>query len=151
MNPAGAGDNVINASKTRSFYTVQNSDEAARLMGDGLPWPTKDSFSALGEGLYTWDNLEDAEKYMSLLKRYKHLENETFSILKVDVDEQILRSFKSLKVDDLADPDEFMKRYSKLWDGTPDHGYDYIIRDVNLGSEHFFDKSVFKHLRITND
>jgi hypothetical protein len=36
-----------------------------------------------------------------------------------------------------------MERYSKVWGGVPDHGFEYIQRGTRIGVEHFFDKSIF--------
>lgn len=41
-----------------------------------------------------------------------------------------------------------MSQYSKLWGGTPNHGLEYIQRGTNMGTEHFFDKSIIDLLKF---
>ncbi|WP_437735373.1 contractile injection system protein, VgrG/Pvc8 family [Sorangium sp. So ce1335] len=52
-------------------------------------------------------------------------------------------------VDSLGDEgaEAWMSRYSRLFDGTPDHGLEYITRGTNLGTEHYFATSVDHLLR----
>lgn len=45
----------------------------------------------------------------------------------------------------------FFDRYGRLYGGEPDHGYDHIINDTNLGTEHYFNKTVFNKLYFNNE
>lgn len=58
----------------------------------------------------------------------------------------MISSFKRFDVDSLGDASDWMNKHSKLWGGTPNHGYGYITRGTSFGVEHFFSKDVFKHL-----
>jgi hypothetical protein len=49
------------------FYTVQNTEDATRLCGDGAPWPTDASRAHLGPGVYSWTSRFDAQKYLNSL------------------------------------------------------------------------------------
>jgi hypothetical protein len=42
----------------------------------------------------------------------------------------------------------FTERHSLLWDGTPDHGLDYISRPTAKGTENYFSSSVFHLLHV---
>ncbi len=45
-----------------TFYTVQGAEDIARLKSGGTPWPSTPSRSALGEGVYSFDNLEKEKR-----------------------------------------------------------------------------------------
>jgi hypothetical protein len=54
----------------------------------------------------------------------------------------------SMNIDSLQDPEGFMSKYSQLWGGTPNHGYDWLMRGTQFGTENFFSKSVYGLLRF---
>jgi hypothetical protein len=135
--------NRFRSNSTR-FYTVQGSDDPLRLMSSGKPWPTAPERAALGEGIYAWQRRVDAEVYLSrIVERAPDVRIMTFR-----VNNKQLSSFRHLNVDALPEPEAWMSRYSKLWSGTPAHSYQYIQRGTAIGIEHFFDKSVFRHLKF---
>ena len=126
------------------FYTVQDSVDAARLLSGGKPWPTATARSALGEGVYAWRRRAEAEGYLNRIAGSAP----DVRIMTFRVGNRQLSSVHSLNVDALVDPEPWMSRYNKLWDGTPNHKYQHIQRGTAIGVEHFFDKSVFQHLRF---
>lgn len=132
------------ATESTTFYTVQSADDVARLMSGGTPWPASASRAALGEGVYSFDNLASAESYAARLSsRGAQVQVKSFS-----VSDDALLSFRSANVDALENPEAFLSRYSKLFGGTPDHGLEYIQRGTQFGTEHFFDKSVIHILQF---
>lgn len=64
------------------------------------------------------------------------------------VSEGDLAAMRSLNIDSLADPEDFMSKYCQLWGGTPNHGYDWVMRGTQFGQENFFSKSAFGMLRF---
>ncbi len=127
------------------FYTVQNTEDVLRLRGHGTPWPTDPTRAHLGGGVYAWGNRADAQRYMNNLSR---MGVTGLKIIPFRVSHQSLRSFRRLDVDALANPEAWMARYSLLWGGTPEHSFEYIQRGTAIGVEHFFDQSIFRHLRF---
>ncbi|WP_437678427.1 DUF6531 domain-containing protein [Sorangium sp. So ce131] len=129
----------------RVFYSVQDPSDAARLRNGGVPWPTEPHRAALGEGVYSWGSLEDAQRYLSRIQNRQP----NAQIISFSVPEDVLRSFRHVDVDSLGDEaaEAWMSRYSRLFDGTPDHGLEYITRGTNLGTEHYFATSVYHLLR----
>jgi hypothetical protein len=65
------------------------------------------------------------------------------------VSEHDLSSMRSLNIDSLPDPGQFMSKYSRLWGGTPNHGYDWLMRGTQFGTEHYFSNAVFDLLRFS--
>jgi hypothetical protein len=128
----------------QTFYTVQSTTDAARLRSGGTPWPKEANRAALGEGVYSWSNRADAENYLQMIQK----NNPSAKILEFSVSNKALEKFKSINIDALSDSnaEKFMRKFSRLWGGTPNHGYEYIQRGTNIGREHFFSKSVFNHL-----
>jgi hypothetical protein len=55
---------------------------------------------------------------------------------------------RTIDVDSLPEPSAFMRKHSSLWGGTPNHGYEYVTRGTNIGTEHFFGSSMFHRLRF---
>lgn len=132
------------ASRSKTFYTVQGSDDAFRLLNGGKPWPTAANRAALGEGVYAWDNLASARSYQAL-RTSRGIDTD---ILTFDVTEFNLKKFKSIDVDALADPDAFLNSASKLYGGDANHGFQYIKRGTNYGTENFFSKDVMPALNF---
>ena len=118
--------------------------DAERIKGAGEPWPTDATRAALGEGVYAWDNLGDAEAYLSTLG------GDDLEVVAFQVDMSLLQNQGQLSVDSLGTPgaDAWMERYSSLWGGTPDHGLQYITRNTAMGTEHYFSKSIIQLLQF---
>jgi hypothetical protein len=140
------------------FYTVQGPADEKRLRNNGEPWPTEETRSHFGAGVYAWKHLRDAREYRQmLLRRFSpRSPHADLCILRFAILRRRLRSFRSIDVNSLADPDGWMDRYSLLGHGpVQDHGADYIQRQtgaVRRGTktaiEHFFSKSVFRYLHF---
>ncbi|WP_219690767.1 RHS repeat-associated core domain-containing protein [Streptomyces anatolicus] len=131
----------------REFFTVQSPADAARLRGGGEPWPSSMHRAHFGEGVYSWASRSDAERYFAIKsKRTDELEMVRFTIPEAEF-AKLRKADISKMTDDEADA--FIDRYSLMSDtGKTDHGYQYITRPTNLGSEHFFDKSVMHLLKF---
>jgi hypothetical protein len=130
---------------TRSFFTVQDIADAARLRSGGNPWPTSATRAALGQGVYSFGSQAEAAAYATELTAHGV---PSLQILRLDVASRDLASFRSLDIDALEDPGAFMSKYSRLWGGDPTHGYDYLTRGTHFGVEHFFSKSVAHMLKF---
>jgi hypothetical protein len=128
-----------------TFYTVQDAHDIARLRGTGEPWPTDPMRSGLGEGVYAWATRSEAEAYLAHRSRTV----EGLRIVSFRVSNARLAAYRRLVVDSLQDADAWMERYSKVWGGVPDHGFEYIQRGTRIGVEHFFDKSIFGDLEFS--
>ncbi|MEZ2442976.1 hypothetical protein AB6805_14730 [Chitinophaga sp. RCC_12] len=141
--PAGGLGNLQRRSATVSFYTVQSSEDASRLLSGGNPWPTASTRGQWGEGLYAWGSKAEAQAYLdTYLKR---------GVTNVSIVEFKIDGFKLGKLSQhtvIRGTDEatsFFDKYSRLYgEGLP-HGFDYIkAPTANYGSEHFFSKGVFQ-------
>jgi hypothetical protein len=127
------------------FYTVQGPDDATRLRSTGEPWPAEPDRAHLGPGVYAWKYLSEAESYRQspALRQRPDLLIILFGIKNSDLD-----SFSHFDVDLAPNPDAWLDRYSALRGGTSDHGYQYVTRGTQYGTEHYFHKSVFPFLRF---
>ena len=145
VKPAAVSNSTADNSKT--FYTVQNSMEAKRLLGDGTPWPTDGDRANLGDGVYAWGNIDDANRYLTI--RQGRI-SEPLSILKFEVYDSDLVNMRKFDTRVLTDDElnDFFDKYARLHDGKPNHGFDYIINDTNLGVEHYFNKTIFEKLHF---
>lgn len=143
--PQIAAGACVAAEDARAFYTVQDAADAARLRSGGEPWPTSPSRAALGPGVYSFADRAGAEAYANVLgsRGTSNLE-----ILQFRVSESDLASMRSVNIDSLENPEDFMSKYSQLWDGTPNHGYDWVMRGTQFGQENYFSSSVFDMLRF---
>jgi len=132
---------------THTYYTVQNESDAERLCGDGTPWPTEGTRANLGEGVYAWGNMDDAQNY---LERKQGRTSEPLSILQFNVNDNDLSNMKTLDTRNMSDAqrESFFGQYGVLYGGEPNHGYDYIINNANLGVEHYFNITVFDKLHF---
>lgn len=119
-----------------TFYTVQSADDAARLASGGTPWPTSATRAEFGPGVYAWGNLDNAASYAAQLEK----RGACIQICEFSLDTSQLRH---VDVDSLADPSDFMSKYSQLWGGTPSHGADYITRGTQFGTQHYFSPNAF--------
>jgi RHS repeat-associated protein len=61
--PHTRSDSLGLAPDYHEFFTVQDAENAARLRGDGTPWPTAENRGHYGEGVYSWESRADAERY----------------------------------------------------------------------------------------
>ncbi|UHA73171.1 DUF6531 domain-containing protein [Paenibacillus sp. 481] len=151
VDPFGLNKNSCGTGQdgSRSFYTIQNSIDEARFRNGGEPWPTEPHKAHLGEGVYAWDNKTSAHNYLEI--KTKRAPDAGLKMIEFSIAEKDLAKFKFFDVDGLGSDDavnDWLNRYSKLTDGAPDHGYDYITRGTNFGKENFFDKSVMKYLKF---
>lgn len=145
--PVGGAAGAAGSGGMSTFYTVQGAADAARLRAGGEPWPSEPAKAALGQGVYSWATLEEAEGYARILAAKGADDLETMSFT---VSEQALAAMRTVNVDLLTEKEAelFMGKYSQLWGGVPDHNFDRIIRGTNLGVEHFFSKSVRRLLNF---
>lgn len=130
----------------KTFYTVQNSTDAKRLLSDGTPWPTEPNRANLGEGVYAWSSKEDALNYFNI----KSKRTSDLQILEFEVSQADLSKMKQLDLTKMTDDEvnAFLDSYARLNGGTPNHGYEYIQRMTGLGVENYFNKSVFEKLKF---
>ncbi|MDT0319899.1 DUF6531 domain-containing protein [Streptomyces millisiae] len=131
------------------FFTVQSPEDAARLRGDGTPWPGEATRGQWGDGVYSWGTRGDAEAYADLLRnrRGANVEIMHFRVSEAD--------FAAMNRADItampeADAEAFMDRHSRIYgDGVP-HNRDYIRGFTsNFGNEHFFSSAVFCRLKFS--
>jgi hypothetical protein len=92
--------------------------------------------------------LASAERYAALLARREGMP--PLEIMRFRVSADDLAGMRQADVGSMSGDaaTDFMNSYSLLWDGVPNHGYEYISRPTNMGSEHFFDASVFGRLNF---
>ena len=86
-----------------TFFSVQNSQDTARLLAGGDPWPTDATRAALGAGLYAFGSRTEAEAYRNAL--IGHGAPSDIQILSLTISNQRLNSLTHLDVDSLPDPD----------------------------------------------
>ena len=125
---------------------VMNIDDGVRLLDDGTPWPIAPHKANLGEGVFAWDNLDDAQNYLKLKQSRTDVE---LKIYEFKVSSSNLAKMKSLDMTKMSDDavDLFMNKYAKLNGGIPNHGLEYI-RGTNIGEENYLASSVFKYLNF---
>ena len=131
---------------SRTFYTVQNTEDALRLRTTGTPWPTAPYRSHLGEGIYAWSEREIAEQYLSDgLKQGKA----NLEILSITVSERNFSSFNKAYLTEGLQAEKFIGNHSRLFGQGLSHNYDYIRGLTNnYAAEHYFNKSIFNKLKI---
>ncbi|MFD7796917.1 DUF6531 domain-containing protein [Streptomyces sp. NPDC059759] len=145
--PHTRSDSLGLAPDYHEFYSVQDAENAARLRGDGTPWPAAENRGHYGEGVYSWESRADADRYAERLRsRGAEVEVMPFRISAGD--------FADLKKIDLHEigedaATEFANKHSRLWgDGAP-HDYDYVRAPTGMGqAENIFSKSVFHLLKF---
>ncbi|MFI6340630.1 RHS repeat-associated core domain-containing protein, partial [Streptomyces sp. NPDC050535] len=145
--PHTRSDSLGLAPDYHEFYSVQDSENAARLRGDGTPWPTAENRGHYGEGVYSWESRADADRYAERLRsRGADVEVMPFRVSASD--------FSNMKKIDLHEigedaATEFANKHSRLWgDGAP-HDYDYVRAPTGMGqAENIFSKSVFHLLKF---
>jgi RHS repeat-associated protein len=137
--------------EVRTFYTVQGPDDAVRLLSGGEPWPLDPHRAHLGPGLYTWDNLEDASKYLA----YRSDDFSNLRIMTATIPESNYQSLRTLDMRGMAVEriDEFMDSHSLIFGEGRPHGYEQIIRPVYSDRypgayEFHFDSSTFHNFDI---
>jgi hypothetical protein len=134
------------------FYTVQGPEDALRLRTTGQPWPGLDPLTrqsqlhraAMGPGIYSWGNFDDATRYYV----YKSDVVPDLEIMRFSVSNNQLNRFNTLDLTALGDDaaNAWMDPYYMT--GVYDDRYQYIIRGTGMGTEHYFHYSVFDHLRF---
>ena len=145
-NPYTVSD-PLGLAPCREFFTVQSPADAARLRRGGEPWPGEMHRAHFGEGVYSWASRSDAERYFGIKsRRTDELEIMRFTIPEADF-AKLRQTDISKMTDDQAQ--SFIDRYSLMSDtGVTDHGFQYITRPTNLGSEHFFSRDVMHLLNF---
>jgi hypothetical protein len=118
---------------------VQSADDAARLAGGGSPWPTSPTRAESGPGVYSFDNIDSANAYANLLRSLHGCEVQVCSF-SLDTSGP-----SRVDVDSLADPGAFMNKYSQVFGGTPNHGFDHITRGTQFGTQHYFSPGAFQN------
>lgn len=132
----------------RTFYTVQNEANAARLLSGGTPWPVSASRAHLGEGLYTWGSRSQAEAYMSLLEGRGV---SGLRIMEATIPEAQYNALRAMDLRGIGDDaaNAWLGRHSLLFGEGAPHGLNLVIRDTgNFGAEIFFSKDVFPLLLL---
>ncbi len=126
----------------KTFYSVQNTADAARLARGGEPWPTGLSRANLGPGFYAWGSRADAESY---LRRLEQQGATDLQIVAYEIAEGDLARLTTKDLTSLSDEavDEFMDQYSHYGRALP-HDYQHIIRNTGIGApEHYFSPDAF--------
>lgn len=127
------------------FYSVQTVEDAKRLSAGGSPWPSGLRRANLGPGFYAWDSREVAERYLQVLSRHG---SESLRIVVFDVPDEVLKKMKKLDLTFLGDEEvnTWMERHSHYGDSLP-HDFEYVIRNTDKGTEHYFAASVFARFK----
>ncbi|MFN3197645.1 MAG: RHS repeat domain-containing protein [Bradymonadia bacterium] len=134
---------------SRSFFTVQNTDDAKRLAAGGDPWPSAAHRAHIGEGAYTFDSKAAAEAYLKRLKGHVP-DGVDLHIVELRIGEAELGRLKAIDLrgnDSLAV--QFVSRHSRLYGQGLPHEYQYVIRPTSIAPEHFFPKSVLDLFNIS--
>jgi RHS repeat-associated protein len=137
----------IGSGGSRTFFTVQNEAEAARLISGGNPWPTGVSKSLLGEGLYTWETRSQAEAYLALLEKRGV---SGLRILEPTIGEVEYQGLQTLDLRTFNDAvlESWMETHSLYGQGLS-HPYQHVIRQTgNFGPEFYFSKDIFHLFRF---
>ncbi|MEU6906693.1 DUF6531 domain-containing protein [Streptomyces coeruleorubidus] len=145
--PHTRSDSLGLAPDYHEFFTVQDAENAARLRGDGTPWPTAENRGHYGEGVYSWESRADAERYAERLRgRGAEVEVMPFRVSAED-----FTNMKKIDLHEIGEDaaTEFADKHSRLWgDGLP-HDYDYVRAPTGMGqAENIFSKSVFHLLKF---
>ncbi|HEX8221738.1 MAG TPA: RHS repeat-associated core domain-containing protein [Chloroflexia bacterium] len=145
---AHAGDVVSGGGRgVRTFFTVQNEADAARLLSGGAPWPTGMSRANLGEGLYTWETRGQAVAYMRGLEgRYGVTDLRVMRATISAADYSALRTLDLRAYSDEA-VNAWMDVYSGYGKGLS-HSYQHVIRSTGMGDEFYFSKDIFHLFRM---
>jgi len=123
-----------------TFHTVQSVADEARLNAGGNPWPVTDTRAQFGPGVYAWGSASEAQVYAA------RLGSRGVCGLRICEFSVYTSGLSRLDVDSLANPGAFMEKHSALYGGTPNHGFDYITRGTQFGTEHFFGAGIFNRL-----
>jgi len=138
--------------KTRKYYTVVNDKDLNRLQQGGTPWKTDPAKAHLGEGLYSFDNLADAEKYRSLLESHGAKD---LKILEIQFEESTINNLNKIDLGCLDDATRtnWLDEHSTLFSDNPSTvtppGFDYIIRPGGNFVEHYFPPEIFNQGSVT--
>lgn len=150
---ASSYDNILVSGRldsSVSFYTVQGSDDALRLASGGEPWPTGATRAHLGQGLYAWDDEATALSYQGRLSG----RGVNASVLEIRASNVRLGKLSTMDVTRLDDAvaNAFLGRYSYLYAddaaSVVPHGFDHVIRQAGMGTEHFFSPAAFKNMSV---
>ncbi len=127
------------------YYSVQASNDVARLRAGGNPWPTGLQRANLGSGFYAWADPDEAERYRAHLLQRGAVD---LVVVAYEIPDDDLLRLNKQDLTQLSDDDltVWLETYSEYGDGVP-HGYDYLIRNTGMGTEHYFASSVFSRLR----
>ncbi|KAB1144165.1 hypothetical protein F7R91_22665 [Streptomyces luteolifulvus] len=145
--PHTRSDSLGLAPDYHEFYTVQDAENAARLRGDGTPWPTAENRGHYGEGVYSWESRADAERYAERLRG----RGAVVEVMPFRVSASDFENMKKIDLHEIGEDaaTEFADKHSRLWgDGLP-HDYDYVRAPTGMGqAENIFSKSVFHLLKF---
>lgn len=140
---------LIKGLATKSFYSVQNLDDIARLKAGGLPWPSAPNKSEFGLGLYAWSSKKTANAYM------QHLQNifpeANLSVVSFSINRFSLMGLR--KVNLLTAPEKFVERFvaqhSKIHGAGRPHNYQHVIAPTGLfDAQYYFSKDIFHLFKI---
>jgi len=146
VDPLGLLPDLPKSDGQKSFYSVQSKGRIEQLLGGGEPWPNKPTEVHFGEGLYTWSSLDDAENYLTWLKKRPWVDDTELNIIEVNISRTNYNDFHTMDLRKLFDDaqDDWLSKYSALGNALPElHGYDHIIRGAGIGDEFFFFKKYF--------
>ena len=146
-NP-GSRSGAAKGGGSSSFYTVQNSQDAARLQGGGTPWPSGPTRAHIGEGAYTFESRASADAYRETLGRHVPADVELHTV-ELQIAERDLQGLRRLDLrgNDAA-AESFVNRHSCLYGAGEPHGYEHVIRATARDAEHFFPASVFQLFNV---
>ncbi|WP_158261262.1 MULTISPECIES: RHS repeat-associated core domain-containing protein [Pirellulaceae] len=133
------------------FYSVLSDKAAARLAAGGEPWPTGMNRANLGEGLYVWGRKSDAVGYFTKRSLKGDFDpSYGTAIRSFRISNSRLRSFSRIDLRQVSGEafDQFTDTYTAYADDMIPHGFDYVIYPRALGTEHFFDKRVYRWFRM---
>src|SRR5579862_4204369 len=127
------------------FFTVQSRSDAVRLTAGGAPWPAGLQRANLGQGLYAWETLLEADVYRQVLLRHGANDLVILTYEAADID---IGGFAKLDLTQLSDDDVnvWMAQYSRYGQGLR-HGFEYVVRNTDMGKEHYFAPAAFAKLR----
>jgi len=136
------GDGLGAEAGSRTFYSVQNPEDTARLLENGgEPWPTGfgpggSLRDGLGPGLYTWETRAQAEAYLRNMTASGAAD---LQILQHSIPESALSGLSFADMTTMTDDDA-----NVILDNSPDHGFQWVRRMTGrYGPENYFSPDVY--------
>ena len=133
----------------KSFFTVQGPEDARRLLTGKGVWPTAANRAQFGAGVYAWDNSASALAYRTKLEATGVT---NLSILEFKIHNETLSKLRTMDLTKLSDfnQNSWLNRYSSLYGGTTNHGFQHIIRTTGMeaANEYYFRFSIYNKLNF---